>query len=192
VDLSRADLRGARLRGACLRGARLQGADLRQTDLADAELCGALLDGARLGGARLHRARLWHVDLSRADLVGADLSSALTKAPARSQRQTRSPRRSAQLGRPPHTEPLRPPERVTGRATTRAAPAPQAGHVIPHATVRLRREERAREGLDFDAALAQLICLRGRVDRVTVVVEGEERVLFAAERPERGRTRRTG
>ena len=201
VDLSRADLRGARLRGASLRAARLLGADLRQADLTDAELCGAALDGARLGEARLHRARLWDVDLSRADLIGADLTCALTRAPA-ALRPTRSTARPPTKGRPPMSEPLRPQERATQRLSAprsrpaprptervEAAPPPPAppsqagppaqGQVIAHSTVRLRREEQGREAASFDAALAALLGLRGQVERIAVVVEGQERVLFA-------------
>lgn len=212
VDLSRADLRGTRLRGASLRGARLLGADLRQADLTDAELCGAALAGARLGEARLHRTRLWDVDLSQADLTGADLSPSLTRQPA-ALKPTRSTARPTTVGRPPMSEPVRPQERVTQRLSGPVRPRPEVSaavgraqpsqpaprrapaQVIDNATVRLRREEQGRReeaGAGFDAALAQLLGLRGQVERIAVVIDGQERVLFARPAAPVTRARATG
>lgn len=181
AELSRANLRGARLRAANLRGARLVAADLRQTDLTDADLAGAALDLARLGEARLLRARLWEADLGRADLIGADLTGALTRPPAAPARPTRRVVRP-----PPIQEPVPAHERVTARrrpATPRGelGASGGAGRVIPHESVRLAREELRRVEGAFDRALAELLALRGQVERIAVVVDGAERVLYARE-----------
>lgn len=180
AELSRASLRGARLRAASLRGARLVGADLRQTDLTDADLAGAALDLARLGEARLLRARLWEADLGRADLAGADLTGALTRPPAAPARATRRVVRP-----PPIQEPVPAHERVTARRRLAAGEGQPgtsgAGRVIPHESVRLAREELRRVEGAFDRALAELLALRGQVERIAVVVDGAERVLYARE-----------
>lgn len=186
-DLSQADLRGARLErahltGARLRGAKLQkawlrGADLSRADLGEAWLEEADLEHARLPGASLHRARIAGAALSRADLSGVDLSTAFRQPlPFVDPRPTVVRRRP--VGAPPDSEPRRPTERLPATARLRPPPPPLRGRIIPHETVRMARGEVAAPHEDLDAAVSELLALRGKLERVTVVVDGVERVLF--------------
>lgn len=186
-DLSQADLRGARLErahltGARLRGAKLQkaclrGADLSRADLGEAWLEEADLEHARLPGASLHRARIAGAALSRADLSGVDLSTAFRQPlPFVDPRPTVVRRRP--VGAPPASEPRRPTERLQATARLRPPPPPLRGRIIPHETVRMARGDVAAPHEDLDAAVSELLALRGKVERVTVVVDGVERVLF--------------
>lgn len=204
-DLSQADLRGAildraflvgaKLRGARLQGAKLREADLSRADLSEANLEDADLEHARLAFATMHRARLAGAAISRADLSGVDLSTAFRE------RQTFvDPRptvvRRRPIGPPPISEPRHATERLGARpAVDRAAPTVrlrplpppvprrETGRIIPHETVRMARDEvqRARTHDDLDAAVAELLSLRGRVERITIQVDGVERVLFLGE-----------
>lgn len=192
ATLDRAHLGGARLRGAKLQGARLRGADLTRADLGEAWLEDADLEHARLPFATLHRARLAGAAISRADLTGVDLSTAFReKLPFVDPRPTVVRRRP--VGAPPASEPRRVTERHPaaravdrGARTVRLRPPPppiftrEAGRIIPDETVRMARDaiERGRTHEDLDAAVAELLGLRGRVERVTIQVAGVERVLF--------------
>lgn len=197
--LERATLTGAKLRGARLDGAKLRDADLSRADLTEASLEHADLDRARLVQATVHRARLAGAALSRADLSGVDLRTSFrVPLPFVDPRPTVVRRQP--IGTPPPSEPRRPhvtPAVAFDRAAvidrtapTRRlpppapAPAPAAaatGRIIPHETVRMAREEleRGKAPTDYDYAVAELLALRGRVDKVTIVVDGVERVLFA-------------
>ncbi|MCO5171755.1 MAG: pentapeptide repeat-containing protein [Planctomycetes bacterium] len=176
--LERAHLSGARLRGAKLQRARLRDADLSRADLGEAWLEEADLEHARLPGASLHRARIAGAALSRADLSGVDLSTAFRQPlPFVDPRPTVIRRRP--VGAPPPTEPRRPTERLAApTARLRPPPPPLRGRIIPHETVRMARGDVAAPHEDLDAAVSELLALRGKVERVTVVVDGVERVLF--------------
>jgi uncharacterized protein YjbI with pentapeptide repeats len=175
--LDRANLTGARLRGAALTGARLREAVLEKADLLEANLERSDLDGARCAGATFHRARLWGAQLGRAELSGVDLSTALRERAAFVDPRPTTAKRQA-IGSPPPTEPRRPTERLVA---TRRLPPP-AGQLITHETVKMARAESGeRTHDDFEAAVAELLALRGRTQRITIVVDGRERVLFLGE-----------
>jgi hypothetical protein len=186
-DLGGAKLRGARLHGAKLRGACLEGADLGeadlvQADLTEARLTGATFDGARLRGAGLRRAVLVGVDLTQ--LQGVDLSLAITTRVDATQATLA---RRERTGAPPMSEPRAPAERAAARVT---------GKIIPHETVRMARAAVAAAAAAaaqatstapppvvpddeaFDAALAELMRLRRTAQRIAVVVDGVEKVLY--------------
>lgn len=205
-DLSQADLRGAtldrahltnaKLRGAQLQGAKLRGAILAKADLGEANLEEADLEHANLSFAMVHRARLAGAAISRADLSGVDLSTAFReRLPFVDPRPTVVRRRP--VGAPPPTEPRRPTERLSGAdrvaPTARLRPLPppitprEVGRIIPHETVRMARDEvqGGRTHEDLDAAVAELLALRGKVERVTILVDGVERVLFLGDEPAR-------
>lgn len=208
-DLTRADLSGAtldrvvftgaKLRGARLDQARLRGADLSRADLTEASLEGADLEHTRLSQAVMHRTRLAGAALSRADLTGVDLTTAFRQPQAFVDARPTVARR-APLGLPPSSEPLRPTERtpnvafdrqrVAAAATARLralddVPTAAGARIIDHETVRMARAEmdRARPAphTDLDSVIAELLALRGKVERVSIVVGGVERVLFATE-----------
>ncbi len=196
ATLDRAHLSGAKMRGAKLQGAKLRGANLSRTDLGEANLEDAELEHANLSFALVHRARLAGAAISRADLSGVDLSTAFRdRLPFVDPRPTVVRRRP--LGAPPPTEPRRPAERLASaeRAapTVRLRPLPppiptrEAGRIIPHETVRMARDEvqGGRTHEDLDAAIAELLALRGKVERVTILVDGVERVLFLGDEPAR-------
>lgn len=190
-DLGGAKLRGARLHGAKLRGACLEGADLGeadlvQADLTEARLSGATLAGARLRGATLRRAVLVGVDL--AQLPGVDLSLAITTRVEGNHQATLA--RRERTGAPPASEPRAPAERAAARVT---------GKIIPHETVRMARAAVAAAAAQaaqatatappvvpddeaFDAALAELMRLRRSAQRIAVVVDGVEKVLYSPRR----------
>lgn len=196
-DLSCSDLSGARLTSARLTGTKLRGAGLERADLTNAELTradltearltGATLTGARLRGASLRRALLVGVDLTQ--LQGVDLSLAITTASVGAAQATLARRERA--GAPPTSEPRAPAERAAARVT---------GKIIPHETVRMARAAVAAAAAAaaqatstapppsapvvpddeaFDAALAELMRLRRTAQRIAVVVDGVERVLYS-------------
>ncbi len=194
-DLSCSDLSGARLTSARLLGTKLRGAGLEQADLTNAELTradltearltGATLTGARLRGASLRRALLVGVDLTQ--LQGVDLSLAITTS-VEAAHATLARRERA--GAPPVSEPRAPAERAAARVT---------GKIIPHETVRMARAAVAAAAAAaaqatattppvvpddeaFDAALAELMRLRRTAQRIAVVVDGVERVLYEPRR----------
>lgn len=181
--LTSARLTGTRLRGAGLERADLTGADLNRADLTEARLTGATLGGARLRGASLRRTLLVGVDL--AQLQGVDLSLAIT---ASVQATGATLARRERAGAPPVSEPRAPAERAAARVT---------GKIIPHETVRMARAAVAAAAAAaaqatatapppvvpddeaFDAALAELMRLRRTAQRIAVVVDGVERVLYS-------------
>lgn len=194
ATLDRAHLTGARLRGARLQHAKLRGADLTKADLGEANLEDADLEHARLPFALLHRARLAGAAISRADLTGVDLTTAFRERQAFVDPRPTVVRRRP-VGAPPPSEPRRATERLAARTVDRGAPTVRlrplpppiptrdTGRIIPHETVRMARDQvqggRAHE--DLEAAVAELLALRGKVERVTIVVDGVERVLFLGE-----------
>ena len=175
-NLDRADLREAKLEGASLSGAHLRsanlegsdlrGADLREASLREADLADAKIDDALLDGAVFKRTVIAGVDLRRVDRSQVDLSQAFRRRP---QRETRTMRRWAPMGRPPEAEPLHASERLQRKPQE---PRPQA----TEAPV-IRWPFKAATS-DFDDALLELAELRDRVSEIRVVVGGAERTLY--------------
>jgi uncharacterized protein YjbI with pentapeptide repeats len=202
TSLVSADLRGARLAKARLVGASLGEADLSRADLTDANLAEACLDDAILISADLGRARCIGATFRRASMVGANLRGAMLVraswneadlgganvegAHALARAFDLAAKRPSGLGlvlEVPVT-----PERL--------APVPfDVAHLERTSAGALREPERpARErrptgsipslaadlGTRWDAALVSLISQRGRVAKITAVIDGVERVLFGA------------
>jgi uncharacterized protein YjbI with pentapeptide repeats len=215
--LTGAKLRGAKLGQARLRDADLSRADLTEATLEGADLeharcSGATMHRTRLAGAALSRADLAGVDLStsfrqpqpfvdarptvaRRAPIGTPPSSEPRRptertlhAPFDHQRATAAAyARLRGLDDTPTTARLRPLDDVPTTTGTR-----QGARIIAHETVRMARAEleRARPAAaDLDAAIAELLGLRGKVERVTIVVDGVERVLFAGDERARASAR---
>jgi hypothetical protein len=201
TGLVSANLRGARLAKARLVGASLREADVSRADFADANLAEACCDGTVMVSCELARARCIGASFRGASLVGANLRGAML---------VRAVFEGADLGgasvEDAHALPRAfelASQKPNGMAQVNevACGAPEPARTSP--PIELPRPERGRTGvfrmpetsrerrptgsfpaLDanarWDAALASLLTQRGRVGKITAVIDGVEKVIFTS------------
>lgn len=205
--LSSTDLTGANLKGARLDEAMLDGANLSGASLLGASCQGAFLSGAVLDGADLRRANLGRADLGDTSCRGATVSAgALERCavppPDRASIVVESLPPRGPRGRPPSGRARRGPPAADvpglgpGPSGARRRPAsggrgrPSGSQARPRGGSGRGPRPAGRPGArparastngalrDWDLALARLLPMRGSVHRITIWVDGEERVLF--------------
>lgn len=195
-----AHMAGARLGKARLVGATVREADLSRADFTDANLTEASFEGTALVAADFTRARCIGTSFARASLVGANMRGAML---------VRASFDQCDLGgatvEGAHVLP-----RAFSLAATKPNgmealfEVPVTGDPIPAQALDVARMERSKTGAfrapdavarerrpsgrismpdpnaRWDAALASLLTQRGRVTKLTALIDGQEHVIFSA------------
>lgn len=185
-DLAGALLKGANLSGAMLDGANLAGANMTGSTCIDAYFAGATLDGADLRQSNLSQADFTNVSC-RGLAVSQGTLERLSVPPSDRSTVVIEPSPSRAHSRAGLT-------RRRGAQQSGGRRRPNGGDPRSRATMPLRRPASGRSEVqprqnfgrsnggaplrDWDLALSKLLPLRRQVTRITIVIDGEEQVLF--------------